>query len=86
MTLIPTVRVVNPAARTEFMIINESDLSEEHELWTEKGADVVGIPDDWRSLSWQIRRSIASKISTTPIRNADEADAAIAAELERRGS
>jgi hypothetical protein len=46
----------------------------------------VVIPDGWRDLSWQERRSIASKLSDTPISNGEEANAAIEAELKRRGA
>lgn len=44
----------------------------------------VVIPDGWKDLSWQERRSIASKLSDTPISNGEEANAAIEAELARR--
>ncbi len=45
----------------------------------------VEIPENWRTLTWQERRSIASKVSDTPIANGEEANAAIEAELKRRG-
>lgn len=45
----------------------------------------VVIVDGWRDLTWQERRSIASKVSDTPIANGEEANAAIEAELKRRG-
>lgn len=45
----------------------------------------VAIPEGWRDLSWQERRSIASKVSDDPISNGEEANAAIEAELKRRG-
>lgn len=32
---LPTVRVVNPAAPDRFMIINASDLRDDHELWSD---------------------------------------------------
>ncbi|PYE89588.1 hypothetical protein [Phyllobacterium leguminum] len=44
----------------------------------------VDIPDNWRDLTWQERRSIASKVSDFPIKNGGDADAAIELELERR--
>lgn len=44
----------------------------------------VAIPDGWRDLSWQERRSIASKVSDAPISNGEEANTAIDAELKRR--
>jgi len=47
--------------------------------------DSVTIPDGWRDLSWQERRSIAAKVSDTAISNGEEANAAIEAELKRRG-
>jgi hypothetical protein len=47
--------------------------------------DAVAIPDNWRDLTWQERRSLASKLSETPISNGEEANAAIEAELKRRG-
>ncbi len=46
----------------------------------------VSIPAGWKDLSWQERRSIASKLSDTPISNGEEANAAIEAELKRRGA
>ncbi|WP_207642189.1 hypothetical protein [Neorhizobium vignae] len=45
----------------------------------------VTIPDGWRDLTWQERRSLASKLSDKPISNGEEANAAIEAELKRRG-
>lgn len=43
MSALPTVRVVNPAAPDEFMIVNESDLGD-HELWQdEAGASAQAI-------------------------------------------
>jgi hypothetical protein len=48
-------------------------------------SDGVTIPDGWRDLTWQERRSIASKLSDLPISNGEEANAAIEAELKRRG-
>lgn len=48
-------------------------------------AEVV-IPDDWRSLSWQDRRSLASKLTDDPIHNGEEANAAIEAALAARAS
>lgn len=45
-----------------------------------------GIPDNWRSLTWQDRRSLASKLTSDPIHNGDEANAAIEAALAKRTS
>jgi hypothetical protein len=45
---------------------------------------VVDIPDNWRSLTWQDRRSLASKLTSDPIHNGDEANAAIEAALAKR--
>lgn len=42
------------------------------------------IPDDWRELSWPERRALAASVSETPIKSADDAEAAIEAELARR--
>ena len=44
----------------------------------------VVIPDDWQDLGWQKLRSLASSVSTTPIKNSEEAKAAISPELARR--
>ena len=44
------------------------------------------IPDNWRSLTWQDRRSLASKLTDAPIHNGDEANAAIEAALAKRTS
>jgi len=52
---------------------------------TDESRAAIVIPDDWRDLSWQERRSIASKLSDSPISNGEEANAAIEAELKRRG-
>ncbi|HEX2554233.1 MAG TPA: hypothetical protein VHL98_11055 [Microvirga sp.] len=46
---------------------------------------VVNIPENWRELPWQQKRSLASQVSDGPVRNGDDADKAIEAELERRG-
>jgi hypothetical protein len=45
----------------------------------------VAIPANWKDLTWQERRSLASKLSDEPISNGEEANAAIEAELKRRG-
>ncbi|HEV7437770.1 MAG TPA: hypothetical protein VGO22_23335 [Pseudorhizobium sp.] len=45
----------------------------------------VEIPANWKDLTWQERRSLASKLSEDPISNGEEANAAIEAELKRRG-
>jgi hypothetical protein len=46
----------------------------------------VEIPDDWQSLGWAERRSLASKLTDDPVRNGEEANAAIEAELARRST
>ncbi len=51
-------------------------------LGDEGGA--VEIPDDWRDLPWQQKRSLASRVSDQAIRNGEDADRAIEAELQRR--
>lgn len=45
---------------------------------------VVDIPADWRDMAWNDRRALAARFSAEPIRNGEEADAVIAAELARR--
>lgn len=45
----------------------------------------VVIPNGWQDLSWQERRSIAAKLSDTPISNGEDANTAIEDELKRRG-
>jgi hypothetical protein len=52
---------------------------------TKVDASDVEIPDDWKSLKFFALRSIASKISDSPIKNMEDAIAAIEAELARRG-
>ncbi|WP_029620622.1 hypothetical protein [Pseudorhizobium marinum] len=52
---------------------------------TDETRSAVSIPDNWRELTWQERRSLASKLSDDPISNGEEANAAIEAELKRRG-
>lgn len=45
----------------------------------------MGLRADWReSLSWPKRRSMASDFSAEPIRNGDDANAAIEAEIAKR--
>jgi hypothetical protein len=44
----------------------------------------VVIPADWDDLPWPKLRALASQVSTAPIKNGDEARAAISAELQRR--
>jgi len=44
----------------------------------------VEIPLDWRSRSWQYRKSLAAKLTSDPVRDADDAAAAIEAEIDRR--
>lgn len=45
--------------------------------------DVV-IPDDWKELKWQDKRSLASKLTDDAVHNGSDADAAIELEIERR--
>lgn len=45
----------------------------------------VAIPEDWQSLSWQDRRSLAAQLSDDAVTNGEQANAAIEAELKRRG-
>jgi hypothetical protein len=52
---------------------------------TDATRPAVEIPGNWRDLSWQERRSLASKLSNEPVSNGEEANAAIEAELKRRG-
>lgn len=52
---------------------------------TDATRSAVDIPTTWRDLTWQERRSLASKLSDSPISNGEEANAAIEAELKRRG-
>lgn len=44
----------------------------------------VEIPNDWKSLKWFALRSLASKVSDTPIKTAEDATAAIEAYLASR--
>lgn len=46
--------------------------------------DVI-VPDDWRGLSWPKRRALAALLTDEPVANAAQVEAAITAELERRG-
>lgn len=46
----------------------------------------VVIPENWKDLSWQERRSIASRLTDDAVRNGEEANAAIEAELTRRAA
>ena len=51
---------------------------------TSVSRDKVIIPENWRDLSWQERRSLASKLTDEAIHNGDEANTAIEAELAHR--
>lgn len=44
----------------------------------------VVIPDDWEGLPWPKLRGLASQVSAEPIKNGEEARAAVRAELDRR--
>lgn len=46
----------------------------------------ITIPEAWRDLTWQERRSLASQLTDEPVKNGDDANAAIELELERRAS
>lgn len=46
--------------------------------------EAVDIPDDWESLSWQEKRSLASQLSDDPVMSGDDADKAIRAEVNSR--
>lgn len=46
--------------------------------------EAIQIPDGWRGLSYNERRSLAAKLSDRPINNAAAADRAIEAEIARR--
>lgn len=46
----------------------------------------VTIPENWRELSWPQRKSLASRLTDTPIVNGNDANAAIELEIERRAS
>lgn len=57
-----------------------------HSAETADTRAAVAIADGWRDLTWQERRSIASKVSDAPISNGEDANAAIEAELARRSA
>lgn len=44
----------------------------------------VEIPEGWKDLKWQDKRSLASKLTDDAVHNGADADAAIEVELERR--
>lgn len=46
----------------------------------------VEIPEDWESLKWFARRSIATKLAGKPIQDPEAANTVISAELERRAA
>lgn len=54
------------------------------EVDTSAADGTIAIPDNWKSLPWPERRSLASSLTDDPIRNGEDADAAIEAELQRR--
>jgi hypothetical protein len=47
-------------------------------------ADVVQIPDDWRSMKWFKLKTLASKISGIDVKSPEEAKGLIEAELAKR--
>lgn len=47
-----------------------------------EATDKTLIPGDWESLAWPDLKSLASKLSDSPIRTKDEATAAIKAAVE----
>lgn len=49
-----------------------------------RGNPDVEIPANWRDLEWQDIRSLAAKVSPTPVINRADAVAAIEAEIARR--
>lgn len=52
------------------------------------GEDAVpgDIPEDWQNLHGNTRKKLAKQISGTPVESLEEADAVIAAELQRRAA
>lgn len=52
---------------------------------TDETRAAVAIPEGWKDLSWQERRSLASKLTDDPVSNGEQANAAIEAELAKRG-
>ncbi len=53
---------------------------------TDETRAAVVIPGNWQELSWQERRSLASKLTDDPVSNGEQANAAIEAELKRRAA
>lgn len=74
-----------PVERLDVAPVGETSRNVERPIvHTAENTGAVAIPDDWEGLAWQKLRSLASQVSTTPIKNSDEAKAAIRAELDRR--
>lgn len=46
--------------------------------------DEIDIPEDWRDLSWQAKRSLAKSLTDVPVINSEQAREVIEAEIERR--
>jgi hypothetical protein len=46
--------------------------------------EAVEIPDNWRDLPWPQRKSLASRVTDTPVVNGEIANRAIEEELQRR--
>ncbi|MGU3496356.1 hypothetical protein ACLBXM_20130 [Xanthobacteraceae bacterium A53D] len=80
----PSAELVE-AAQREAGALPEAADGEEGIAPKGETSKVVAIPAHWQSLTWQERRSIAAQVSDSPIRNGDDANAAIEAELKRRG-
>ena len=75
---------VNDAALAKRLGTNPVFEAEGAASTASEAPDEVDIPQDWASLPWPQRRSIASKLSKKPIRDADDAARAISLELARR--
>lgn len=90
-TICPTVRVKDDRSPHGYIVINESDLTDDHEVL----ADVVEgpkpdveaeIPADWQSLHWKQQVKLAKALGRQGEPSGDEAKAFIAIKVEERAT
>ncbi len=78
MSVLPTVRVVNPNAPESFMLINESDLNDGHVLWDVPIDDVVFTVARGPRGLWYVKRG--DEIASHGFKTEAEAEASMKAQ------
>ena len=88
----PTVRVKSDVAPGGYVVINESDLTDAHELFDgppageHTSSSDVQIPDGWESLHWKRQVKLAKELGREGEPSGDEAKAFIAVKLAERAA